>query len=134
MTIFSHIALGTNDLAKATKFYDAVFAPLGFTQKGAYGEGGLMYGNDDNDGKNGIQFIITKPGNGEPATFANGGTIAFLAPDRAAVRAFYEAATANGGTHEFAPGPRAFTPTAYAAYVRDPDGNKLTAYSFKDEQ
>jgi len=135
MTIFSHVALGTNDIAKATKFYDAVLAPFGIVQKGAYGEAGMMYGaNGPDDGKGGIEFIVTKPGNGEPATHANGGTIAFLAPDRASVLAFYEAALANGGTHEFAPGPRGFTPTAFAAYVRDPDGNKLTAYSFKDEK
>ena len=135
MSIFSHVALGTNDLAKATKFYDAIFAPLGIVQKGAYGENGLMYGAPAaDDGKGGIEFIITKPGDGKPATFANGGTIAFFAPSREAVRAFYDAALANGGTQEFAPGPRAFTPTAYAAYVRDTDGNKLTAYCFKDEK
>ncbi len=127
MSIFSHVALGTNDLAKAQKFYDAVLAPFGITQKGPYGDNGTLYGKDS------PEFIITKPGNGEPATHANGGTIAFLAPDRASVRAFYDAALENGGTQEFAPGPRSFTPTAYAAYVRDPDGNKLTAYSFKDE-
>ena len=135
MTIFSHVALGTNDLAKAEKFYDAILAPLGIVQKGAYGDSGTMWGAEGvDDGKNGIELIITRPGDGKPATHANGGTIAFLAPDRAAVRAFYEAALAKGGTQEFAPGPRGFTPTAYAAYVRDPDGNKLTAYSFKDEQ
>ena len=52
------------------------------------------------------------------------------APDRAAVHAFHEKALAAGGTCEGPPGPRSFTPTAYAAYVRDPDGNKLTAYTF----
>ena len=128
MSIFTHVVLGTNDLARAEKFYDAALAPLGNKQQGPYGDNGTMYG------ATGPEFIITKPGNGQPATFANGGTVSFLAPDRAAVRAFYEAALANGGTDEGAPGPRAFTPTAYAAYVRDPDGNKLTAYSFKDEK
>ncbi len=127
MSIFSHAVLGTNDLKRAERFYAAALAPLGSKQQGAFGANGTMYGAD------GPEFIITKPGNGEPATFANGGTLGFLAPNRAAVDAFHEAALANGGTDEGAPGPRPFTDTAYAAYVRDPDGNKITAYSFTDE-
>ena len=55
------------------------------------------------------------------------------APTRAAVHRFHEAALANGGTCEGAPGPRKFTPTSYAAYVRDPDGNKLCTYCFAAE-
>ena len=54
------------------------------------------------------------------------------ATTRAQVRAFHEAGLANGGTDEGAAGPRAFTPTAYAAYLRDPAGNKLCAYCFAD--
>lgn len=127
MSIFTHAVLGTNDLARSEKFYDAALGTLGLTQQGPFGANGTMYG------ATGPEFIITKPGDGKPATPANGGTLGFLAADRAAVRAFYEAALANGGTDEGAPGPRAFTPTAYAAYVRDPDGNKITAYSFTDE-
>jgi len=127
MAIFTHVVLGTNDLKKAQGFYDAALGTLGYSQQGPFGETGTMYGQA------GPEFIITKPGNGEPATHANGGTLGFAAPNRAAVRAFHEAALANGGTDEGAPGPRAFTPTAYGAYVRDPDGNKLCAYSFTDE-
>lgn len=127
MSIFSHAVLGTNDLEQAKRFYDAVLAPLGSKRQGAFGDNGMMYGAD------GPEFIVTRPGNGKPASFANGGTLGFLAPNRAAVDAFHEAALANGGTDEGAPGPRAFTDTAYAAYVRDPDGNKITAYSFTAE-
>ena len=127
MSIFTHAVLGTNDLKKAETFYDAALGTLGLSQKGPFGSGGTMYGKD------GPEFIVTAPGDGKPATPANGGTLGFLAGDRAAVRAFYEAALANGGTDEGAPGPRTFTPTAYAAYVRDPDGNKICAYSFTDE-
>jgi hypothetical protein len=43
---------------------------------------------------------------------------------------FHKAGLANGGTDEGAPGPRTFTPTAYAAYLRDPDGNKICTYCF----
>jgi len=127
MSIFTHAVLGTNDLKKAETFYDAALGALGLSQKGPFGSGGTMYGKD------GPEFIVTAPGDGKPATPANGGTLGFLAGDRATVRAFYEAALANGGTDEGAPGPRTFTPTAYAAYVRDPDGNKICAYSFTDE-
>ena len=81
-------------------------------------------------GKDGPEFMVTKPANGKPATPANGGTIGFAAADRPAVHAFHEKALAAGGTCEGPPGPRSFTPTAYAAYVRDPDGNKLCAYTF----
>ena len=127
MSIFTHAVLGTNDLAKATSFYDAALGALGLTRKGPFGANGQMYGDTA------PEFIITKPGNGKTATSANGGTLGFLAKNRAAVRAFHEAALASGGTDEGAPGPRPFTPTAYGAYVRDPDGNKICAYSFTAE-
>lgn len=127
MSIFTHAVFGTNDLAKATKFYDAALAPLGYDRQGAFGTNGALYGATE------PEFVITKPANGEPATAANGGTLGFAAPNRAAVRAFHAAALANGGSDEGAPGPRPFSPTAYAAYVRDPDGNKIAAFSFTDE-
>ena len=76
--------------------------------------------------------LVTARGNRREAHFANGGTLGFAATTRAQVRAFHEAGLANGGTDEGAAGPRAFTPTAYAAYVRDPAGNKLCAYCFAD--
>jgi predicted lactoylglutathione lyase len=79
------------------------------------------------------EFMVTKPANGQPASYANGGTIGFAAPTRAAVHAFHEAALANGGTDEGAPGPRSFTPTAYGASVRDLDGNKICTYCFAAE-
>jgi catechol 2,3-dioxygenase-like lactoylglutathione lyase family enzyme len=85
-------------------------------------------------GKDVPEFMITKPVNGEPATHANGGTIGFRAANRAAVDAFHAQALANGGRCEGAPGPRAQAgPTAYGAYVRDPDGNKLCAFTFSAE-
>jgi catechol 2,3-dioxygenase-like lactoylglutathione lyase family enzyme len=88
------------------------------------GDKGFLYGKDA------PEFLITKPRNGEPACFANGGTVGFTAMSRDAVHKFHDAALANGGTDEGPAGPRTFTPTAYAAYVRDPDGNKICAYCF----
>ena len=76
---------------------------------------------------------MLKPANGQPATFANGATISFVAPSRSAVAEFHKAALAAGGKDEGPVGPRSWHPSAYAAYVRDLDGNKLAAYCFKPE-
>jgi catechol 2,3-dioxygenase-like lactoylglutathione lyase family enzyme len=116
--------LGANDVAQSRKFYDAALAPLGVKNLGPMGDNAFLYGAE------GPEFLITKPRDGNPACLANGGTIGFAAPTRAAVRAFHAAALANGGKDDGAPGPRTFTPTAYAAYVRDPVGNKICAYCF----
>src|SRR3546814_19944605 len=65
-----------------------------------------------------------------PATHANGGTISFAAPSRAAVHEFHKRALAGGGTDEGAPGPRSFSTTAYGAYIRDLDGNKICTFCY----
>ena len=127
MSIINHVVLGTNDLQKATQFYDAALGALGVKNMGPMGENAVLYGADQ------PEFLITKPANGEPACFANGGTVGFKAPSRAAVHQFHEHGLANGGTDEGAPGPRQFSPTAYAAYLRDPDGNKICTYCFAEE-
>lgn len=126
MAIFTHVVLGTNDIEKARKFYDSTLGALGLKRV-------MNMDNASLWGKDGPEFMVTKPANGKPATAANGGTIGFAAPNRAAVHAFHKAALEAGGTDEGAPGPRDFTPTSYAAYVRDLDGNKLTAYTFVAE-
>lgn len=123
MAIFTHVVIGTNDVARARTFYDSVLGTLGIKRVMNLDSASLW-------GTEGPEFMVTKPGNGLPATYANGGTISFAAPSRAAVHQFHEAALANGARDEGAPGPRSFTPTAYAAYIRDPDGNKLCAYCF----
>jgi catechol 2,3-dioxygenase-like lactoylglutathione lyase family enzyme len=124
MSVFTHVVVGTNDLERARKFYDATLAALGMKYVGPMGDNAYMYGVDQ------PAFMVTRPRNGQAACFANGGTIGFAASSRAAVHAFHAAALANGGSDEGQPGPRAFTPTAYGAYVRDPDGNKLSTYCF----
>jgi len=127
MAIFTHVVVGTNDLNKATQFYDAALGALGLKNLGGFGEHAFLYGAES------PEFLVTKPANGQPATHANGGTIGFHAPSRAAVHKFHEAGLANGGTDEGQPGPRSFAPTAYAAYLRDPDGNKICTYCFAAE-
>jgi catechol 2,3-dioxygenase-like lactoylglutathione lyase family enzyme len=124
MAIFTHVVLGANDLAKSSRFYDATLATLGIKNLGPFGENGVLYGKDA------PEFLVTKPANGKPASFANGGTLGFVAQSRDAVHEFHKAGLANGGTCEGEPGPRTFTPTAYAAYLRDPDGNKICTYCF----
>ena len=121
--MFSHIVLGANDIDAAQKFYDAALCALGYPAGVVLVEGQkLLY-----QGGGGM-LLITKPFNGEPATYANGGTIGLIAPSVAAVDAFYAAGLASGGSDEGAPGPRDAIPGSYAAYLRDPVGNKLVAW------
>src|SRR5690348_6028342 len=127
MAIFTHVTVGTNDLAQARSFYDSVLAPLGYKRLNDLGDNGSIWGEAA------PEFFVLKPANGQPASFANGGTISFVAPNRAAVAAFHKAALEFGGKDEGAVGPRSWHPNAYAAYVRDLDGNKLAAYCFKPE-
>ncbi len=123
MSLFTHVVVGTNDVERSRQFYDAVLATLGARRQMDF-DGASLWGKDA------PEFMVTMPANGQPACHANGGTIGFAAPSRAAVHEFHRVALAMGGSDEGAPGPRSFTPSAYAAYVRDPDGNKLTTYCF----
>jgi catechol 2,3-dioxygenase-like lactoylglutathione lyase family enzyme len=127
MAIFTHVAAGTNDLAKSRSFYDAVLAPLGYKRLKDLGERGSCWGEAAEE------FFVLTPADGKPAAPANGGTVSFEAPSRAAVAAFHKAALAAGGRDEGAVGPRGFWPHAYAACCRDLDGNKLAAYCRKAE-
>ncbi|HKX23461.1 MAG TPA: VOC family protein [Rhizorhapis sp.] len=126
MAIFTHCCVGANDLEASKAFYDAALAGLGIKNLGQMSENSALYGKDA------PELIVLKPANGEPACIGNGFTLGFAAETRAQVRAFYEAGLANGGTDDGEPGPRAFHPTAYGAYLRDPVGNKICAYCFAD--
>jgi catechol 2,3-dioxygenase-like lactoylglutathione lyase family enzyme len=120
--MFNHVMIGTNDLEKARAFYDAVMGALGHANGASEGAQILSY----RCGEQG--FAVRAPCNGEPATFANGGTIGFRAPGIEQVDAFHKAGLANGGTDDGAPGvrPESFG-QPYIAYLRDPDGNKICA-------
>jgi catechol 2,3-dioxygenase-like lactoylglutathione lyase family enzyme len=120
---FLYLTLGTNDLVRATRFYDATLAPLGLTRRATEADE-IGYALPDDIR---CRLWITRPFDGKAATVGNGSMPAFAAPDRAAVDAFHAAACAAGGTDEGAPGLRTHGPGFYAAYVRDPDGNKLSA-------
>lgn len=125
--MFSHIMIGSNDIERSKKFYDAVLAVLGVAEPirnvAATGHTRLFYRNDV------ATFCITEPIDDEPATHANGGTIGFKCSSPEQVVEFHSVAVANGGTPiEDAPGPRQGSLGAmHLSYVRDPDGNKLCA-------
>ena len=121
--MFSHVVLGSDDIPGARRFYDAVLTALGHSAGLETPDGSRVIYSADS----GI-LMITSPLNGEPATYANGGTIGFSAPDAQSVDAFHAAGIAAGGTDEGAPGPRPAIPGSYAAYLRDPTGNKIVAW------
>ena len=123
--VFSHACVGASDLGTSTSFYDAALAPLGVKNLGPFGDSAILYGKDK------PAFLVLRPGNGE-APSSNGVTVGFAAASTADVDAFHAAGLAAGGTDEGAAGPRDHLPGAYAAYLRDPAGNKVCAYTFTD--
>ncbi|MCS6996640.1 MAG: VOC family protein [Casimicrobiaceae bacterium] len=125
--MFSHVFVGTNDVERAKRFYDAVFAVLGGAPgtigTNKTGQRRVIYRHD------GATFAATEPINGQPATVGNGGTIGFRCSSEEQVKAFHDAGVAAGGTSiEDPPGWREGSAgRLYLAYLRDPDGNKLCA-------
>ncbi|MGE5453190.1 MAG: VOC family protein [Acidobacteriota bacterium] len=125
--MFSHIMVGSNDIERSKRFYDAVLGVLGAGQplrnQAATGHTRLFYRHDGNT------FCVVEPINDESATFANGGTIGFKCASPEQVQAFHDVAVANGGRSiEDPPGLREGSlGPMYLAYVRDPDGHKLCA-------
>jgi len=120
--MIGYAMLGTNDLARATAFYDALLATLGAKPMFPTGNG-MVYGVD------GPALGITRPFDGGTATPGNGTMVALSASDRASVDAAHAKALALGGVDEGAPGLRGDTSHGfYAAYFRDLDGNKLCVF------
>lgn len=119
-----YITLGSNDLARSRTFYDAALAPLGLKCLVAKDdEIGYGIGGDHRQ----CRLWIVLPYLKLPATWGNGTLLALKAPTRTSVDGFYNAAMQNGGIDEGKPGPRPYSADFYASYVRDPDGNKLSA-------
>ena len=123
---FSHITVGSSDMDRSVRFYDAVLAPLGLTRLKTF-RAASGYGPKDFAGIN-LPFWILRPRDRNAASAGNGVTVAFTVPSHAAVDAFHAAALAHGGTCEGPPGLRThYHPDYYGAYVRDPEGNKICA-------
>ena len=128
--MFTYICLGSNDLARSARFYDAALGALGLKRCDTSGEaswdGWLGWGTYKDQGATEVALWVGRPFDGAPATAGNGTMVALQAGSWAQVQEFHAAALANGGTSEGAPGLRTqYNPDFYAAYVRDPDGNKL---------
>jgi catechol 2,3-dioxygenase-like lactoylglutathione lyase family enzyme len=121
--MFSHVMLGSNDIARSKTFYDALLGALGANPATEDDKGRLIYMHNDG------LFLVTSPIDGNAATAANGGTVGFGCDSKEQVEAWHAAAIANGGTSiEDPPGVReSGFGDLYLAYVRDPDGNKLCA-------
>ena len=120
--MFSHIMIGTNDLDRAKKFYDALLGTLG-VPAGSVDRHRIFWRT-----KTGV-FSVSKPIDGKPASAPNGGTIGFAASSPEQAQAWHAAGLAHGGsTCEEPPGVRdGGAVKMYLAYLRDPDGNKICA-------
>lgn len=117
--MFTHIMIGSNDLERAKDFYDATFAALGGKPGEIDARGRVIYVHE------GGRLMITKPIDGKAATVANGGTIGICAASEDHVLAWHNAGTAHGGTAIESP-PAERPNGAFVAYLRDPDGHKLS--------
>ncbi|ODT89761.1 VOC family protein [Phenylobacterium sp. SCN 70-31] len=120
--MIGYATIGTNDLERATKFYDAVLATLGGKRTFANGDRMQFYGGGATPG----MLAISKPYDEQPATAGNGSMFGLPAASKEQVDAAHAAAIAAGGVCDGAPGQR--LPTFYGAYFRDPDGNKVCVF------
>ena len=122
--MITYVTIGTDDLDRAVAFYDPVLAALG--AKRSFREGSWAgYGPEGGH----PTVLLCAPQDGQPARAGNGVMIGLRAESQAQVQAFHAAALANGGTSEGEPGLRpVYGEGYYLAYVRDPTGNKLSAF------
>jgi catechol 2,3-dioxygenase-like lactoylglutathione lyase family enzyme len=118
--MFSHVMVGSNDIERSKRFYDALFSAIG-GRPGAPDEKGVNYRH------NGAVFMVRPPLNGGAASAGNGSTIGFNLSSPEEVDAWHQAGVAAGGTSvEDPPGLRELPfGKLYLAYLRDPDDNKL---------
>jgi catechol 2,3-dioxygenase-like lactoylglutathione lyase family enzyme len=120
--MIQHVSIGARDIAASKVFYDAIFAPLGYTRRGT-SDTWLGYGKDR------VEFSVRLSATPVPSDPDSGLHFCFVAPTRASVAELHTAALAHGGKDNGAPGLRVhFSPTYYSAYVIDPDGYRLEVY------
>ena len=115
-----YASVGSNNLEVSLQFYGALLGSLGMKRLAANPKGGAFFGHPDT----GV-FAVVTPFDERPATVGNGAMIGFALPSNDAVDTFYNAALGLGATDE---GPPGYRGSAYFAYFRDPEGNKLCAY------
>jgi catechol 2,3-dioxygenase-like lactoylglutathione lyase family enzyme len=121
--MIGYVTLGTNDLARAAKFYDELLAVVGAKRRMS-GDRFVSWATDDTS----PGFGVGLPFDGKDATVGNGTMVALKLASQEQVKALYDEAMALGGKDEGPPGLR--FGTFYAAYFRDLDGNKLNAFHF----
>ncbi len=119
--MIGYITLGTNDMQRAAKFYDALLAPLG-AKRTMDMETFIAWG----DAPGATMLSVIKPYNKNAATVGNGVMVAFAVDSKAKVDAIYKKAIELGAKDEGPAGPRG--DTFYAGYFRDLDGNKLNVF------
>ncbi|MEZ8922878.1 VOC family protein [Vibrio cyclitrophicus] len=124
--MFSHVFLGTENIERAKSFYDPIMQELGYSEGTIDPKGRCIYVS-----KTGV-LGLTKPIDGQPATYGNGMTVGFLASSTEIVDEWHRLGVENGGTSiENGPGVRGTDERRlYMAYLRDPDGNKICATHF----
>jgi catechol 2,3-dioxygenase-like lactoylglutathione lyase family enzyme len=127
--MIGYATLGTDNLDRARAFYDALLGTIGAKRMMAFPDdlgGFTLYGvSQDTPG-----IALTRPHNGEAARAGNGNMLALVMDSRAKVDALHAKALEIGGTCDGPPGLRAPEEMGfYAAYFRDPDGNKLCAFN-----
>ncbi|MHC3908535.1 VOC family protein [Achromobacter marplatensis] len=124
--MYTHIQLGARDWPRLVAFYDVVLRPLGLTRCNGIedaGPAGVIWRCGD---RRWPSFVVAPPFNGLPATWGNGCQVSFQAETCAAVRECWNRAVELGGVDEGRPGLRPrYAPDFFAAYCRDPEGNKL---------
>jgi len=121
--MLDHVSIGVKNLKKAQAFYDAILKPLGYKRVWDV-DSGSGYGPNAREPR----FWISEPEKGKSARTSPGAHVAFVATNRARVRAFHEAALAAGGKDNGAPGLRPqYHPNYYSAFVTDPDGHHVEA-------
>jgi predicted lactoylglutathione lyase len=119
--MIGYVTLGTNDLARAARFYDAVLGEIG-AKRAMEMESFIAWAVAPNT----PMVSVIKPFDGKAATVGNGVMVALMVDSKAKVEALHKKALALGGKDEGAPGPRG--DGFYAGYFRDLDGNKLNAF------
>jgi predicted lactoylglutathione lyase len=118
--MIGYVCVGTNDMARATRFYDALFGEMGIKRMMEF-DGFVLWGKPG-----AAALAAVKPFDGNAATVGNGVMVALSAGSKANVDKLHAKAMELGGSDEGKPGPRG--DTFYAAYFRDPDGNKLNVF------
>lgn len=123
--MIDHVSIAVRDLKSAEAFYAAVLAPLGMTKLREWPDTAVGYG------KKYPEFWINKRVGMDEIAAESGAHICLRAPDKSAVDAFHAATLDRGGASDGAPGLRPeYHDGYYAAFVKDPDGNRIEAVTF----